>query len=43
MMIFLISIDPLKSIVTVGREFISFHQNDDDVDDVHLRSFQILP
>ena len=39
-MIFLISIDPLKSIVTVGREFISFHQNDDIV---HLRSFQILP
>ena len=36
-MIFLTSIDPLKSIVTVRREFISFHQNDDIV---HFRSFQ---
>ena len=33
----LTSIDPLKSIVTVRREFISFHQNDDIV---HFRSFQ---
>ena len=38
-MIFLINIDPLRSIVTVGREFISFHQNDDIV---HFRSFQSL-
>ena len=30
-MIFLTSIDPLKSMVTVRREFISFHQNDDIV------------
>ena len=36
-MIFLTSIDPLKSIVTVRRELISFHQNDDIV---HFRSFQ---
>ena len=38
-MIFLINIDPLRSIVTVGREFISFHQNEDIV---HFRSFQSL-
>ena len=30
-------IDPLKSVVTARREFISFHQNDDIV---NLRSFQ---
>ena len=36
-MIFLTSIDPLKSIVTVRRKFISFHQNDDIV---NFRSFQ---
>ena len=30
-MIFLTSIDLLKSIVTVKREFISFHQNDNIV------------
>ena len=34
-MIFLISIDSLKSIVIVKHEFISFHQDDDIV---HLRS-----
>ena len=37
--IFLTSIDPLRSIVTVRREFISFHQNDGIV---HFRSFQSL-
>ena len=36
-MIFLTSIDPLKSVVTARREFISFHQNDDIV---NVRSFQ---
>ena len=36
-MIFLTGIDPLKSIVTVRREFSSFHQNDDIV---HFKSFQ---
>ena len=38
-MIFLASIDPLTSIVTVRREFISFHQKDDIV---HFRSFQSI-
>ena len=36
-MIFSTNIDPLKSMVTVRRKFISFHQNDDIV---HFRSFQ---
>ena len=36
-MIFLTSTDPLKSIVTVRREFTSFHQNDDIV---YFKSFQ---
>ena len=38
-MIFSASIGPLKSIVTVIRKFISFHQNDGTV---QLRSFQSL-
>ena len=38
-MVFLTSIDPLKSMVTVRRKVISFHQNDDIV---HVRSFQNL-
>ena len=40
-MIFLTSIDlnPLKSVVTVRREFISFHQN---YDIVHLEDFKVL-
>ena len=38
-MIFLASIDPLTSIVTVRREFISFHQKDDIV---HFRRFQSI-
>ena len=38
-MVFLTSIVPLKSMVTVGRKVISFHQNDDIV---HFRSFQSL-
>ena len=35
--IFSTGIDPLKSLATVRRKFISFHQNDDIV---HFRSFQ---
>ena len=37
MMIFLTSIDLLKSIVTVRREFVSFHQNDDIVHFISLK------
>ena len=38
-MILLTSIDPLNSMVTVRRELISFHQNDDIL---RFRSFQSL-
>ena len=38
-MVFLTSIDPLKSMITVRRKVILFHQNDDIV---HFKSFQSL-
>ena len=38
-MVFLTSIDPLKSMITVRRKVIFFHQNDDIV---HFKSFQSL-